>query len=434
MRTRPLVLVALLAALSPVVLVGPAAPAAAATAGLVTTDGWTWEVLTDENDLFGEVTPPAIASVAGVDVDTTAPTLRAPSIPMLYTLISDARWTYGSVLIDQPVADGPAVITATLSGPGGAVDVTAELDGGAVQYTLEWSTPLTATVGVDIDPFADGYTDGELNAELVGGTIGDLSGWQAGSTTHHSAAWALDQLDGDPQPNWVVFVVSTDAPVDVTSPALAPAVTTTLNRLLAFGDGATGPDTPADTWIARVSLVGGAGCAASAAQLAELAATLTDALASGSVGAGTTCLSADPVAGAVGEPLDVVVPIELDPALASTAWWADRDTLELRIGDLPVGLTATLQITAGEPALRIQGTPESAGDVTVPIVLGGQSGVSSPELVDAVGGQIDLSIAPVLAATGPELPAPALVAGALALLMLGVGLVRVGAVGRARVG
>jgi len=431
-RTRSLALVALLAALGPLALVGPVSPAAAAPAGSVTTDGWTWEVLTGENDLFGDVTPPSVSAVAGVTVDSTTPTLRAPSIPMLYSFLADTRWTYGTVVINQPEPNGPVTVTAILSGPGGTVDVTAVVEGGSVEYTLEWSTSLSSLVGVDHDPFVDGYTDGELIFEGEGVSITQFGGWLAGSSTHHSAAWGLDQLDSDPLGDWVVFVQVADAPVDALEPALAPAAAAPLSRALVFGEGPSSFETLADTWIVRVALSGGAGCASDAPALQSLATTLASGIASGSTATGTDCLSAGPVAGTIGEPVDLLLPIELDPALASTAWWADRDSLALRIGDLPAGLTAGLEINGGDPALRVQGVPESAGDLTVPIVLGGESGVSSPELVDAVGGEIDFSIAPALAATGFELPAPALVAGSVALLVLGVGLVHVAGTRRAR--
>jgi hypothetical protein len=433
-RTRPLALVALLAAVSSLGLVGPVSPVVAAPAGSVTTDGWTWEVLTGENDLFGDVTPPSVSAVAGVTIDSSTPTLRAPSIPMLYSFLADTRWTYGTVVITQPVPNGPVTVTAILSGPGGTVDVTAEVEGGSVEYTLEWSTSLSSLVGVDHDPFVDGYTDGELVYETDGVAITTFGGWLAGSSTHHSAAWGLDQLDSDPLGDWVVFLQVADAPVDVLEPALAPAAAAPLSRALIFSDGPSGFETPADTWIVRVALSGGAGCASDTTALQSLATTLASGRASGSTATGTGCLSAGPVTGTSGEPLDLLLPIELDPALAATAWWADRDNLALRIGDLPTGLTAGLEINGGDPAVRIQGVPESAGDVTVPIVLGGESGVSSPELVDAVGGEIDFSIAPALAATGVEVPASALVAGSVALLVLGAGLVRVAGARRARNG
>lgn len=424
MRTRPLVLVALLAAVGPLGLAGAVTPAVAAPAGTITTDGWTWEVLTGENDLFGDVTPPDVTGLAGLDVDTTAPTLRAPSIPVLYSFIQNARWTYGGVVIDQPVADGPATVTADLSGPGGVIDVTAEVDGGSVEYTLTWAGNLSNLVGVFLDPFADGYTDGELRSVTDGQVQTEIGGWMRGSASHHSGAWALDQLDSDPDNAWVLFVEAADAPVDVMQPAAAPAASP-LTRAFIFADGPNTLSTGADTWFVRIALAGGAGCAATSAELEALATTLTTGATAGTSADDSGCLAVEPVTGTLGEPLDVLLPLDLDPALASTTWWNDRPSLGLRTGALPAGLTAELEVVADEPYLRIQGTPESAGAATVALALGGESNANGTDLIDAVGGELTVTIAPALAATGATEGVP-LTLGLGAGLLLALGALLVG--------
>lgn len=423
MRTRRPALVALLiGAMIPLAASAAVVPAAAAPADTVVSDGWQWEVLTGESDLFGEVIPPGFSSAGDLSLETTAPALRAPSFPQLFAFILQSRWTASNVVVSQPVAGGIATVTADYAGAGGTAEVTAVIDGGTVEYTIVLPSTLSSIIGLDYNPAGDGYTAADFQLGGAGPSFVEIGGWFSGSATHHSAAWALDQLDADPNRGWVVFLEQTSAaePVDLDRPLTSAATTSGLVRGFLIGDGAVGFSTPADTWIARVSLVGGAGCAVEESDLAALAASLTSGTAAALAADGTGCLTVDSASGAVGVPLDVLLPIALDPALASTSWWADRAELELLTGSLPAGVTASLELVDDEPFLRLRGTPESAGSTTVPLALGGASTAGDIDLVDAVGGQVVITIAPALAATGAAEGTPAALGlGTLLLLALG---------------
>jgi hypothetical protein len=426
-RTRPLVLVALLASLSPLVLAGPVSPAAAAPAGTVTTDGWTWEVLTGENDLFGDVTPPAPTAVGGLSVTTTAPTLRAPSLPTLVAFFGSGTWSYSGVSVSQPVVGGPATVTATYGGFGGSAAVTAVVDGGTVEYTIVLPDSLTSLIMIDYDPVGDGYTDAELIlGDGVNAVFGEVGGWFTGSPTHHSGAWAIDQLEGDPNDGWVFFVVEANAParLDHAAPLTAAAAGTGLMRAFIVAEGPNVAASPADTWLARVSLVGGLGCAVDDQTLTDRAAALTAGVADATSADEAGCLSVPPASGAEGVPIDVLLPVTLDPALASASWWSSPADLELITGPLPAGLTATLELVGDEPHIRLRGTPVSAGTTTVDLVLGGASLDRDRTLIDAAGGELVVTIDPALAATGAAEGVPlALGVGAGLLLALGALLV-----------
>lgn len=423
MRTRRLVLIALLTALSPLAAGAAVGPAAAAPADTVVSDGWQWEVLTGEPDLFGEVIPPALSSAGDLPLASPTPALRAPSFPRLFAFILQSSWTASNVVVSQPVAGGVATVTADYAGGGGTAEVTAVIDGGSVEYTIVLPPTLSSLIGLDYNPVGDGYTAAAFQlGGQSGGSFTDVGGWFSGSSTHHSGAWALDQLDADANQGWLLFLeqASASAPADLDRPLTAAATTSGLLRALILADGATGLATPADTWIVRVALVGGAGCAVDEAVLDALASSLSGGSAAGSVADGPGCLTFPPVSGAVGVPLDVLLPIELDPALASTSWWADRASLQVLTGSLPEGLSASLELVADEPFLRVRGTPLAPGSTTVGIALGGASTTVDVDLVDAVGGELAITVAPALAATGAAGALPTgLGLGALALLTLG---------------
>lgn len=422
MRIRPLVSSVVVSALIAASTVGALAPAAAAPADSFVSDGWEWEVLTGEVDLFGEITPPALTAVGGLSVDTTAPTLRAPSFPGVFALLLSSQWTYSNIVVSQPVVGGAATITADYAGAGGSAEVTAIIDGGSLEYTIVLPSTLSSLIVLNYDPVGDGYTESEIIVNDTSGTVFDeVGGWFSGSTSHHSGAWAIDQLESDPNDGWAVFLEAVDAPSSAALESPLSSATTVDGLLRAFfvADGASGIITPADTWIARVSLAGGAGCAADDQTLRSLAQSLTTSSASAVSADALGCLSVPAASGVAGVPLNELLPIELDPALESTSWWTHRDDLGLATGDLPAGVTAALELVNGEPHLRLRGTPEDAGTSTIALALGGASTDDDVDLVDAVGGEVALEIAPALAATGAS-PVPAtLTAGAALFIALG---------------
>lgn len=415
---------AAIALMVPIGTVAVAAPAAAAPIASVTTSGWTWEVLTGESDLLGAVTPPPIGSVLAGAVSSTVPTLRAPSVPVLSSLLDEVEWTYGSVVIAQPIANGPATIEAVLSGPSASLDVTVLVDGGTAEYTLEWTEPLGQLVGIVFDPAADGYTDSAIVSAGGALALTDVRGWFTGSSTHHSAAWSLSQRPDDLYPTWGFFLDPTPTTVDGATAATVLPATSSLVRGYFVATAPGNGITPPDTWIARVSLLGGAGCTFEVGDLEAIADQLTAGIAAGASPSAAGCLTIGSASGAVGVPLDELLPLDLDPALAITSWWSSRQDLVLVTSGLPSGVTATLELIADEPHLRLRGTPETPGSTILAVAVGGLASGGGVDLIDAVSGEVAITIAPALAPTGVDAALPvALGLGTLGLLALGTLLV-----------
>lgn len=418
------VIVVALTAASVGVLAGPAEKSTAAPLTTVVSDGWEWQVLSGETALFGVVTPPVNSDFVGLGVRASSPALLAPELPILVSFFSQQRWTFSVSSVVQSTVDGPVTVTATASGTGGTVSVLAVIDGGSLDYTVTLPSNLTTLLGIDYDPVADGYTQGELLAEQAGDALSELSGWLAGSATHHSFAWSFDQLSSDANQSWIAFIESTSASAPLHEQALLPAASTDgLLRAYFFADGPNVPATPADTWIARISLEGGVGCAGNTSSLAAAALSLRDATVPGSIAASDGCLTVAPISATLGQPIDITVPIALNPALSSTAWRAITGAEELVTGPLPAGLAIELVRNGSQLSLRIYGTPTAAGTTNVTVALGADSASVGVDLIDAVRGTVSVSVVPALAPTGAASVAPLGLVAAMMLVLGAVALV-----------
>jgi hypothetical protein len=416
-RTLSLLVGALVLALGVVTAVPDRTSAVTATT--VVTADWEWQILTGESALFGMVTPPVNPDAGSLGVLASSPALTAPELPIPTNLFALNRWVFNVIDVLQPVANGPVSVYATASGSGGIASVAVVIDGGSLEYTVTLPDNLTGLIAIDYDPIADGYADGEIVVETVGSAQTEISGWLSGSATHHSFAWALDQLPGDPNQNWVTFVSSTSVSgAGEFAPTLAPVATGDgLFRALIFSDGPVAPQSAADTWVARLSLQGGVGCASDSAELADVALTLRTASAAGSLAASDGCLEVAPITGTVGEPLDITVPISLDPALSTVAWRVFTGAEKLVTGPLPDGLDVELVRDGSQLLLRVVGTPTTSKTSNVGLVIGADSASAGVDLIDAVRGTATFVVNSALAPTGPLPTAPLGLAAALLLVM-----------------
>ncbi len=376
----------------------------AAVMTTVVTDGWEWQVLNGESTLFGTVTAPVIADLGGLGVRASSPALRAPEMPVPIALFTLGRWNFSVSSVNQSVADGPVTVNAVASGTGGSAAVSAVVDGGSVEYTIVLPDTLSGLVGIDYDPVADGYHDGSFITETSGSSQTEVGGWLAGSPTHHSYAWALDQLDTDANQNWVSFVAASSP---VSAPTMEATVQPTatsdgLIRAVILPDGPVGPASAADTLIARVSIQGGVGCAVDEGTLADLSLSLRTSVVDGAPANALGCLDVAPVSAVAGVPIDVTVPIVLDPALATAAWQVVTGAERLVTSGLPAGLQAELVRDGASLALRVFGTPTAPGATTVSLAIGADSASVGVDLIDAVRGSVVITVVPVLAETGSE--------------------------------
>jgi hypothetical protein len=356
-------------------------PASALPPTEFVTEGWTYTIAPEGgNSLFQSVTP-FYPDFAGTGEDVTGWPIGTLTLPGLSTLSGPAL-TWGSSVVSQ-VADA-VTITTTLGGYSVSVEVTGPL--AVYSITLPDRSILSgAFIYLDFE----GAGADSLNA------ADSTSRWWFDSAGSRSVVGAFQF---GPQASWVAFA-------DVDS-----------NHVFIFPDGPSGPTIPGGTTTVTQALVGAAPCPADRdARLTDLAAALPTAPGDAEQLAELTCDSSlgDATLVTGGSSL---TPLVLPQSIVDSSWADDPSQLRASFSGLPAGVTAVLDTSGSEPAVRLSGAG-ALGTSVVTVRLWRDLGAG--QLVEPWVGEFNVTVTAALAATGSS-PADG-VPVAIVLLAAGFG-------------